>query len=109
MGGSPWVIEAYKLSTVFVHVVSSPLVPTCFMLWNTLSRIPGTTSILVFCDVRGFYQFHTLLLLQSDLVGGWRSLVCVPVFPYRTIGGKHGKHHIFSRLVEVKVYMPQGR
>ena len=63
MGRIPWGVEVYKLSIVFVHVVSSLLVPMYFLLWNILSRIPGTASVLVFHDVRGFYQFHTLLLL----------------------------------------------
>ena len=81
----------------------------CFLLWNTPSRTQSTASVLVFCNVRGFYQFHTLLLLQSDLVEGWKNLVCVPEFPSRMIGEKHGKHHVFSRLVGVIVYMPQGR
>ena len=70
MRKSLWGIEAYKLLAEFVHVVGSLLVPTYFLLWNTLSRIPGTTSILVFHGVRGFCQFCTLLLLQSDLVEG---------------------------------------
>ena len=40
---------------------------------------------------------------------GWKSLVHVLEFPYRMIGGKHERCHVFSRLVEVGVYMPQGR
>ena len=60
---SLWGVEAYKLSAEFVHVVGSLLVPMYFLLQNTLSRIPGTAFILVFCGVRGFCQFHTPLLL----------------------------------------------
>ena len=106
MRGSLWGVEAYRLSAEFAHVVDSLLVPTYFLLWNTLSKIPGTPSVLVFHGVRGFCQFHTLLLLQSDLVKGWRSSVHVPGSFYRTIREKHGKCHVFSRLVGVRVYMP---
>ena len=109
MRKSLWGVEAYKLSAEFVHVVGSLPVPTCFLLQNTLSRIPGTASVLVFCGVRGFCQFYTPLLLQSDLVEGWRSSVCVLGFPYRTIGERHRRHHVFSRLVGVGAYMPQGK
>ena len=63
MRGSLWGVKAYKLSAEFVHVVGSLPVPTYFLLRNTLSRIPGTASVLVFHGVRGFCQFHTLLLL----------------------------------------------
>ena len=101
-----WGIEVYNLLIVFVHVVGSLLVPTCFLLQNIPSRISNTASVLVFHGVRGFYQICTLLLLQSDLVEGWRNLVHVPEFPYRTIEGKHGKHHEFSRLAGVGVYTP---
>ena len=59
---SLWGVEAYKLSAEFAHVVGSLPVPMYFLLQNTLSRIPGTTSVLMFCSVRGFCQFHTLLL-----------------------------------------------
>ena len=101
-----WNTEVYKLSTVFACVVDSLPVPMCFLLWNTCSRIPGTASILMFHSVRGFYQFHTLFLLQSDLVEGWKSSAHVLESPYRIIGGKHGKHCVFSRLVEVGVCTP---
>ena len=60
---SLWGVEAYKLSAEFVHVVGSLPVPTCFLLWNILSRIPGTAFVLMFCGVREFCQFHTPLLL----------------------------------------------
>ena len=103
MRKSLWGIKAYKLSAEFVCVVDSLQVPTYFLPWNTLSRIPGTASILMFCGVRGFCQSRTLLLLQSDLVGGSRSLVHVPGSPYRMIGEKCGRHHVFSRLAEVRV------
>ena len=63
MGKSPLDVEVYKLSAEFVHVVGSLLVPMCFLLQNTLSKIPGTVSVLVFYGVRGFCQFYTLLLL----------------------------------------------
>ena len=63
MRGSLWDIKAYKLLAEFVCVVGSLPVPMYFLLQNTLSRIPGTVSVLVFCGVRGFCQFHTLLLL----------------------------------------------
>ena len=63
MRKSLWGVEAYKLSAEFVHIVGSLLVPTYFLLWNTLSRISGTASILVFHSVRGFCQSCTLLLL----------------------------------------------
>ena len=109
MGKNPWGGEVYKLSAVFVHIVGSLLVPMYFLLWNTLSRIPGTASILVFHGVREFCQFHTLLLLRLDLVEGWRSSVHVPGSPYRTIREKCGKHHVFSRLGGVRVCMPQGK
>ena len=108
MRKSPWDGKVYKLSAEFVHVVGFLLVPTCFLLWNTLFRIPDTASVLVFCGVRGFCQFHTLLLL-SDLVEGWRSLVHVLGSPYRTIGEKHERHCVFSRLAGVRVCMPQGK
>ena len=106
MERNPWGIEVYKLSIVFVHVVSSLLVPTCFLLQNTPSRVPNTASVLMFCSMRGFYQFCTLLLLQSDLVEGWRSSVHVLGSPYRMIREKHGKCHVFSRLGGVKVCIP---
>ena len=109
MRKSLWDVEAYKLSAEFAHVVGSLPVPTYFLLWNTLSRIPGTVSILVFHGVRGFCQFHTPFLLRSDLVEGWRSSVHVLGSPYRTIGERHGRYHVFSRLVEVGVCMPQGK
>ena len=109
MRGSLWGVEAYKLSAEFAHVVGSLPVSTYFLLWNTLSRIPGTASVLMFRGVRGFCQFCTLLLLRSDLVEGWRSSVHVPGSPYRMIGERRGRHHVFSRLAEVKVCMPQGK
>ena len=109
MRESLWGVEAYKLSAEFVHIVGSLLVPTCFLLWNILSRISGTAFILMFCGVRGFYQFHTLPLLQSDLVEDWGNSVHVLEFPYRMIGGKHGKYCVSSRSVGVRVYMPQRR
>ena len=62
-GKSPWSGKVYKLSAEFAHVVGSLLVPTYFLLQNTLSRIPGTASVLVFHGVRGFCQFRTLLFL----------------------------------------------
>ena len=102
MRKSPWDGEVYKLSAEFVHVVGFLPVPTCFLLWNTPSRISGTASILMFHDVRGFCQSHTLLLLQLDLVEGWRSLVCVLGSPYRMID-------VFSKLVGVRVCTPQGK
>ena len=105
MRKSLWDIEAYKLLAEFMHVVGSLLVPTYFLLQNTLSRIPGTASVLVFRGVRGFCQFCTFLLLRSDLVEGWRSSVHVPGSPYRMIGERHGRHHVFFRLVEVRVCM----
>ena len=61
--GSLWGVKAYKLSAEFVHVVGSLPIPTYFLLWNILSRIPGTASVLVFRGVRGFCRFRTLLLL----------------------------------------------
>ena len=106
MRKSLWGVEAYKLSAGFAHVVGSLPVPMYFLLWNILSRISSTAFILVFCGVRGFCQFRTPLLLQSDLVKGWRSSVHVPGSFYRTIREKHGKCHVFSRLVGVRVYMP---
>ena len=106
MGKSPWDGEVYKFSAEFVYVVGSLLVPMCFLLWNTLSRIPGTASVLVFHGVREFCQFCTLLLLQSDLVEGWRSSVHVLGSPYRMIREKHGKCHVFSRLGGVRVCIP---
>ena len=109
MRESLWDVEVYRLLAEFVHVVGSFLVPMYFLLQNTLSRIPGTTSVLVFCSVRGFCQFRTLLLLRSDLAEGWRSLVRVPGSPYRMIGERHGRHHIFSMLAEVRVCTPQGK
>ena len=109
MAKNPWGGEVYKLSAVFVHIVGFLLVPMCFLLQNTLSRILGIVFVLMFCGVREFCQFHTLLLLRSDLVEDWRSLVHVPGFPYRMIREKHGKCHVFSRSVEVGVYMPQGK
>ena len=109
MRGSLWGVEAYKLSAEFVHVVGFLPVPMYFLLQNTLSRIPGTASVLMFYDVRGFCRFCTLLLLQSDLAEGWRSSVRVLGSPYRMIGGRHGRHHVFSRLAEVRVCMPQGK
>ena len=109
MGKSPWGGEVYKLSAKFVHVVGSLLVPMCFLLQNTLSRIPDTASVLMFHGVKGFCQFRTLLLLQSDLVEGWRSLVHVLGSPYRTIREKHGRHHVFSKLVGVGICTPQGK
>ena len=109
MRGSLWDVKAYKLSAEFAHVVGSLLVPMYFLLWNTLSRIPGTTSVLMFCSVRGFCQFCTLLLLRSDLVEGWRSSVHVPGSPYRMIGERCERHHVFSKLVEVRVGTPQGK
>ena len=54
MGKSPWGGKVYKLSAEFVHVVGCFLVPTCFLLQNTLSRIPGIASVLMFHGVRGF-------------------------------------------------------
>ena len=63
MVGILWSVEVYRLSTVIVCVVSPLLIPMCSLLWSTLSRIPGTASILVFCGVRGVYQFHILFLL----------------------------------------------
>ena len=105
MRKSLWGVEAYKLSVEFVHVVGSHV----FSAAKYLSRISGTASVLVFCGVRGFCQFHTLLLLRSDLVEGWRSSVHVLGFPYRTIREKHGRHCVFSRLAGVGVCMPQGR
>ena len=107
MRGSLWDVEAYKPSAEFVHVVGSLPVPTYFLLWNTFSKIPGTASILMFRDVRGFCRFCTLLLLQSDLVEGWRSSVHVLGSPYRMIGERYGRHHVFSMLAEVGVCMPQ--
>ena len=109
MRKSPWDGKVYKLLAEFVHVVDSLPVSMYFLLWNTLSRIPGTVSVLVFRSMRGFCQFHTLLLLQSDLVEGWRSLAHVSGSPYRMIGEKHGRHCVFSRLVGVGVCMPQGK
>ena len=109
MMGIFWGVEVYKLSTVFVCVVDSLLVPMYFLLQNTLSRILDTASVLMFHGMRGFCQFCILFLPQSDLVEGWKSLIHVPEFPYRMIGEKHGKHHISSRLVEIGVHMPQGR
>ena len=109
MRKSPWDGEVYKLSAEFARAIDSLPVPMCFLLQNTLFKIPDTASILVFCGVRGFCQFHTLLLLQSDLVEGWRSSVHVLESPYRTIEEKHGRHCIFSRLAGVRVCMPQGR
>ena len=52
MRGSLWGVKAYKLSAEFAHVVGSLLVPTYFLLWNILSKIPGTASILVFHSER---------------------------------------------------------
>ena len=109
MRKSLWGVKAYKLSAEFAQVVGSLPVPMYFLLQNTLSRIPGTASVLMFCSVREFCQFCTLLLLQSDLVEGWRSLIHVPGFPYRMIREKHEKCHVFSRSVGVGVYMPQGK
>ena len=106
---SPWGGKVYKLSAEFVCVVGSLLVPMYFLLWNTLSRISSTAFVLMFHSVREFCQFHTLLLLQSDLVEGWRSLVHALGFPYRMIREKYGKCCVFSRLVEVGVCMPQGK
>ena len=63
MGKSPWDGEVYKFSAEFVYVVGFLPVPMYFLLQNTLSRIPGTVSVLVFHGVRGFCQFHTPLLL----------------------------------------------
>ena len=63
MVGILWGIEVYRLSTVIVCVVSFLLIPMCSLLWSTLSRIPGTASILMFHGVREFYQFHILFLL----------------------------------------------
>ena len=63
MEKNPWGGKVYKLSAVFAHVVGSLLVPMCFLLWNTLFRISGIASVLVFHGVREFCQFCTLLLL----------------------------------------------
>ena len=109
MRGSFWGIEAYKPLAEFVRIVGFLLVPMYFLLQNTLSRIPGIASVLMFHSVRGFCQFRTLLLLRSDLAEGWRSLVRVPGSPYRMIGERHGRHHIFSMLAEVGVCTPQGK
>ena len=109
MRKSLWGVKAYKLSVEFAHVVGSLPVPMYFLLWNTLSRIPGSASILIFRGVRGFCQFCTLLLLRSDLVEGWRSSVHVLGSPYRMIGEKHGRHHVFSRLAGVGVCTSQGK
>ena len=54
MGKNPWGGKVYKLSAVFVHVIGSLPVSMCFLLWNTLSRIPGIASVLMFHGVRGF-------------------------------------------------------
>ena len=54
MRGSLWGVEAYKLSAEFVCIVGSLLVPTYFLLRNTLSRIPDTAFVLMFHGVRGF-------------------------------------------------------
>ena len=109
MRKSLWSVKAYKLLAEFVHVIGFLPVSTYFLLWNTLSRIPGTASILVFYGVRGYCQSCTLLLLRSDLVEGWRSLVHVLGSPCRMIGERCGRHHVFSRLVGVRVCMPQGK
>ena len=63
MGKSPWDGEVYKFSAEFVYVVGFLPVPMYFLLRNTLSRIPGIASVLMFHGVREFYQFCTLLLL----------------------------------------------
>ena len=66
MRKSPWDGEVYKLSAEFAHVIGSLPVPTCFLLQNTLSRIPGTASVLVFHGVRGFVNF--ILFFSSDQI-----------------------------------------